>query len=293
MNLLEHPVFAGLELRDGRAKLADVTLHYVEAGPVDGPLAILLHGFPEFWFSWRRQIVALANAGFRVAVPDLRGYNTSDKPKNVSDYGVSLLAKDVKEFIESLGEEAAFLAGHDWGAVVAWQVKMEYPEVAKRLVILNVPHPVRMSQGLRTLKQIRKSWYIFAFQLPFAERSIRKNDYAVVRKLFRNDPVSDDAFTPEEIDAYVDAIAQPGALTAALNYYRAAARAVVSYKPTVIDDEVLVLWGEKDTALGKELAKPPQKWVPNHTVIRFPNASHWVQNDAWEDVNKHLIEHWS
>lgn len=281
-------------MREGRASLTGgVTLHYVEAGPMDGPLCVLLHGFPEFWFSWRRQIPALAAAGFRVVAPDMRGYNTSDKPSRVSDYSVDKLARDIYELVGERGAESAYLCGHDWGAMVAWQAKMDFPETFKKLVILNVPHPARFKTGIWNPAQLKRSWYIFAFQLPFAERLIAKDDFQKIRALFTKDPINPDAFDKEEVELYVRAFAQPGVATAALNYYRAAARANFSYKPKKIDDDVLIVWGDQDTALGKELAIPPQKWVPNATVKRLPNASHWVQNDAWEEVNAELIEFWS
>ena len=152
-------------LREGYADLGDVRLHYVEAG--EGPLVVLLHGFPEFWFSWRFQIPALAAAGFRVVAPDMRGYNLSSRPAEVAAYDTDRLAADVRGLIRELGAERALLAGHDWGGAVAWITAMNHPEVVERLAILNVPHPRRMLQGLRTPRQLAKSWYFLAFQVPW------------------------------------------------------------------------------------------------------------------------------
>jgi epoxide hydrolase 4 len=152
-------------VRHGHAELGEVRLHYVEAG--EGPLVVLLHGFPEFWFSWRFQIPALVAAGFRVVAPDMRGYNLSSKPRRASAYDTDRLAADLRDLIRERGCERAFVAGHDWGAGVAWITAMNHPEVIERLAILNMPHPRRMHQGLRTPRQLVKSWYILFFQLPW------------------------------------------------------------------------------------------------------------------------------
>jgi pimeloyl-ACP methyl ester carboxylesterase len=154
----------GIELRDGYAEVGDQTLHYVEAG--DGPLIVLLHGFPEFWFGWRLQIAPLATAGFRVVAPDTRGYNLSSKPEGFEAYAVDLLADDIRGLIGELGAESARLVGHDWGGTIAWTVAMNHPEVVDRLAILNAAHPRRLSEGLKHPSQLRKSWYFFFFAVP-------------------------------------------------------------------------------------------------------------------------------
>lgn len=285
-------VFEEASVEHRYADLGDVRLHYVECGA--GPLVVLLHGFPEFWYSWRRQIPALAAAGFHVVAPDMRGYNLSDKPPGVHSYDVEVLARDVARLIEACGERRAVVVGHDWGAAVAWMFAMRYPEMLERLVILNVPHPARMMQGLRTPQQLLRSWYIFYFQIPvLPEAGIRAANFALLRRLFATDPVRTDAFTAADIDRYVAAFAQPGALTAAINYYRAAVRRnplTFRQDMTKIEAPVLVIWGERDRALGKELAGPPPELVPNARVERLPDASHWVQNDRPERVNELLLE---
>jgi epoxide hydrolase 4 len=268
-----------------------VRLHYVEAGK--GPLVVLLHGFPEFWYSWRSQIPALAEAGFRVVAADMRGYNLSDKPRGVKPYSTDILARDVARLIEACGEPRASVVGHDWGAGVAWTFAMLYPHHLERLGILNVPHPITMQRGLRTRRQLRKSWYIFFFQLPLLpEAWSRAGKYRLVRAALRRDPVNRDAFSADDVERYVEAIARPGALTASINYYRAFLRYGWQLRKRMrrIDAPVLVIWGEQDRYLGRELAEPDPAWVPNARVERVANASHWVQNDQPQRVNELLIE---
>jgi pimeloyl-ACP methyl ester carboxylesterase len=267
-----------------------VRLHYVEAG--EGPLVVLLHGFPEFWYSWRHQIPALAQAGFHVVAPDMRGYDLSDKPQSWRAYDTGLLADDIAGLVRSFGEQRAYVVGHDWGAAVAYAVAMGHPGVVRRLAILNVPHPARMLEGFRTLKQLRKSWYMFFFQIPrLPEHLIGRDDFSFAKRSLRAD--SKDAFSDDDLERYVEAWSQPGALTGMINYYRAALRrspgkALAQMKP--IEAQTLVIWGMRDRHLGSELAEPASEWVPNVRVERIPEATHWVQHDAPERVNELLVE---
>jgi epoxide hydrolase 4 len=279
-------------VRDSYADLSDTRLHYVESG--EGPLVVLLHGFPEFWFSWRFQVPALAAAGFRVVAPDMRGYNLSSRPRGVPAYDIDCLAGDIRDLIRERGAESAFLAGHDWGAAVAWATAMNHPEVVGRLAILNVPHPRRLLHGLRRPRQLVKSWYMFLFQLPWLpERLARARRWWFFRYGFEHD-ARPGAFTPTDIDRYVEAWSQPGAATATINYYRAVfrqspRRAEARIRP--VDAPTLVIWGERDRYLGAELAEPDPADVPNvERVVRLPNASHWVQHDEPERVNQLLAE---
>jgi pimeloyl-ACP methyl ester carboxylesterase len=274
-----------------------VRLHVVEARPqpaneevpADVPLVVFLHGFPELWLSWKHQLRAFGDAGFWAVAPDMRGYNESDKPEGVTAYEVEQLSADVAGLIRALGRKSAIVVGHDWGAVVAWWVAQLHPSVVSRLAILNEPHPLQMTRGLRRLEQVKKSWYVFFFQLPrIPERIIARDDFAQVRRT-----LGADGFTNEEIQPYVDALKVPGALTAALNYYRAAIRRVLTGrtpKMAVIECPVLVIWGDKDRFLGKEMAAPPARFVPDSRVVHVPEASHWVQNAAPDKVNHHLFE---
>jgi pimeloyl-ACP methyl ester carboxylesterase len=281
------------DLRHGYADLADARLHYVEAG--EGPLVVLLHGFPEFWYGWRFQIPALAAAGFRVVAPDMRGYNLSSRPSGVAAYAPRRLAADIRDLIAERGSDRARLAGHDWGAAVAWLTAMAHPDAVERLAILNVPHPRRMLEGLRTPRQMARSWYIFFFQLPWLpEQLLRAGRWRALRSMFERD-ARPGAFTPADIERYVEAWSRPGAMTAMINYYRATFRRPPG-GPTgrgmpPVKAPTLVIWGERDHVLGPELADPRRADVPNlERVVRLPDASHWVQLDEPDRVNELLIE---
>jgi pimeloyl-ACP methyl ester carboxylesterase len=281
--------------RDGYADLGEVRLHYVEAG--EGPLVVLLHGFPEFWFSWRFQIPALASAGLRVVAPDMRGYNLSTRPSGVPAYDIDRLAGDVRDLIHERGAKSAFLAGHDWGAAVAWVTAMNHPEVVERLAILNVPHPRRLLRGLRTPRQLAKSWYMFFFQLPWLpERLVRARRWWFFRYGFEHD-ARPGAFTREDIDRYVEAWSQPDATTTTINYYRSVFRQSprrAEARLRQVDAPTLVVWGERDRYLGADLAEPDPSDVPNlDRVVRLPDASHWVHHDEPEQVTQLLAEFFS
>jgi epoxide hydrolase 4 len=281
-----------VELAHRYADLGDVRLHYVEAG--EGPLVLLLHGFPQFWYQWRHQIPALVEAGFRVVAPDMRGYNLSDKPSGVRAYRVELLARDVKRLILACGEGTADVVGHDWGAIAAWIAAMRHPGRVGRLAILNVPHPARLLDGLLSPMQLLRSSYMFLFQIPrLPEEVIRAGDFALLRSVLGRDLVQSEAFTAEDIERYIEAMAQPGALTASLNYYRALLRNPRETRALLqrVEAPVLVVWGEKDRFLSRRLAEPPRLWVPNLIrVKRLPDASHWVAEDRPLEVNTLLLD---
>jgi epoxide hydrolase 4 len=279
------------ELREGYAEIGDQRLHYVEAG--DGPLIILLHGFPEFWYGWRRQITPLTTAGFRVVAPDMRGYNLSSRPVGVAAYDDDRLAADIRGLVHERGAKSALLVGHDWGGTVAWATAMNHPEVVDRLAILNAAHPRRLLQGLRTPRQLRKSWFFFYFQLPgLPERHVRARHWRFFRSFLH--AARPGAFTPQEIERYIEAWSQPGAATAMINYYRASVRqspkrAEAQLRP--IQAPTLVIWGQRDRYLGPELAEPDRADVPNlDRVERLPDASHWVHHDEPERVTQLLID---
>jgi pimeloyl-ACP methyl ester carboxylesterase len=273
-----------------------VKLHVVTDGPEGGTPVILLHGFPEFHYGWRGQIPALAEAGFRVIAPDQRGYNLSDKPKGVSAYNVDTLAKDVVGLFDHFGIQKARLVGHDWGAVVAWTVALNHPERLEKLTILNVPHPDVMRRFILEDKQQRKnSWYVFFFQIPFfVEWMLSKENFRnMARMLVGSGRKS--TFTRSDIEAYKKSWSQPGALTAMLNWYRSIFRGSLKYVfkkiPTRrVSVPTRILWGMNDVALSHEMAKPSAELCDDGELIFFEKATHWVQHDEADAVNKNLIE---
>jgi len=278
------------ELREGYAEVGDQRLHYVETG--DGPLIVLLHGFPEFWYGWRLQIKPLAAAGFRVVAPDMRGYNLSSKPDGVKAYDISLLTADIRDLVKERGAESALLVGHDWGGSVAWATAMHHPEVVDRLAILNAAHPRKLSQGLHHPGQLRKSWYFFFFDLPELPEGIVHADHWRFFRHFLRD--ANPPYTQEEIKRYIEAWSQPKAATGMINYYRSSVRespkrAEAELRP--ISAPTLVIWGERDRYLGPELAEPEHDDVPNlDRVERLPDASHWVHHDEAERVTQLLSD---
>lgn len=263
-----------------------VSLHVVEAGPTDGPVVVLLHGFPEFWYGWRHQIEPLAAAGYRVLVPDQRGYNTSDKPKRVDDYRIERLAGDVLALLDDAGCERASVVGHDWGAVVAWWLGSHHPERLLRLAILNVPHPAVMRRHLLTNpRQMLRSWYIFFFQIPgLAEAMFRWRGGDLATWMLR---VTGRAgtFKDEDMGRYREAWARPEAMRSMVNWYRAAIRgAARPFGPLRVPVETLVIWGARDIALGREMVAPSLELCDRGRLVLFENATHWVQHDEAESV---------
>jgi pimeloyl-ACP methyl ester carboxylesterase len=271
-------------------------MHWVEAG--EGPLAVLLHGFPEFWYGWRRQIPALAQAGFRVVAPDLRGYNLTEKPKGVRHYRARLLVEDVAALIRHMGAPRALVAGHDWGGVIAWRLAMRHPELVERLAILNAPHPAIFARELRRPRQFLRSWYAMAFQLPLLPEAIfRANGYALLERIFRHGTHRPDAYTDEDVRRYREAISRPGALTAMINYYRAFGRSAPRLRGDgnrvgadgIVRVPAMVIWGEQDFALNIHNLDGLERYVPDLRIECIPDASHWVPADAPERVNELLI----
>jgi epoxide hydrolase 4 len=268
-----------------------VGLHVVRAG--EGPLVVLLHGFPEHWISWRHQIGPLVDAGFSVAVPDLRGYNLSERPLARDAYHLRFLVDDVAAVILASGQTRAHVVGHDWGGIIAWTFAGVHRALLDKLVIMNAPHMrlyVRVAR--RNIRQLLRAWYILLFRLPYLpERLLAASDYAAVRRMFKKFPSRRGAFSNDDIDRYVEALRRPGALTAGLNYYRAnagsGARLAISARSGA---DTLVIWGEKDPALVIELLDGLDRVAPHVRVHRLPDVSHWVQNEAPDEVNRVMID---
>jgi pimeloyl-ACP methyl ester carboxylesterase len=279
-------------MKETYVEVNGIRLHYVEEGA--GELVILLHGFPEFWMGWRKQITVLSKQ-YRVVAPDMRGYNLSDKPSKVRDYEMQILAKDIADLIKALGEEKAIVVGHDWGAAVAWAVGALHPEVVKKLAILNVPHPKEMQRAFMQFNfaQWKKSWYIFFFQLPFIPEMIVGTE-RFFRSTFNGMGMRKDTFSDADLKNYLEAYRQPGAVKGTIAYYRAAFREMFSGKKGPryhkIKVPVLVLWGEKDTALGKELTYRTKDYCENTCAVLYdPTSGHFVQRDNPEWVNENLL----
>jgi pimeloyl-ACP methyl ester carboxylesterase len=269
-----------------------IRLHVVQAGPKSRIPVILLHGFPEFWYGWRKQIPAIADAGFRVVVPDQRGYNLSDKPKGIRSYRLDELVNDIVGLIDALDYEKVNVVGHDWGAIVAWTLAYRHPERLQHLSIINVPHPVVMRQFLRSdFEQMRRSWYAAFFQLPWLpEMGMRANHWRGATLALRGSGKIH-TFTNEDIKRYKEAWSQPGAITAMINWYRAAARYPRQIpKEMRIHVPTLILWGMKDVTLTHRMAHPSLDHCDDGDLIFFPDATHWVQHEVADVVNQFLID---
>ncbi|UFH56882.1 alpha/beta fold hydrolase [Spirosoma sp. KNUC1025] len=268
-----------------------VRLHVVQAGPIDGPLIILLHGFPEFWYGWRHQIDTLAEAGFWVWAPDQRGYNLSEKPKGIGTYGIDTLAADVVGLIDAAGRQKAVVVGHDWGAAVAWWTAVRYPERIERLVVLNVPHPMAMKQYARqNFGQMLRSWYIGFFQLPWLPETVsRLGNWAMLVQTLRKSS-RPGTFTDAELQEYRAAWSQVGAFTAMINWYRAALQQPPSRRSSVrITVPTLIIWGVRDAFLKRKMVQPSLDLCDNGRAVFFENATHWVQHEEAQRVNELIV----
>jgi epoxide hydrolase 4 len=269
-----------------------IRMHYVTQG--DGDLVLLLHGFPEFWYAWRFQIPALARH-FKVVVPDLRGYNESDKP--ASGYDLDTLSADIQGLIESLGYARAHIVGHDWGGTIAWHLAQKFPQYLNRLAILNAVPPQRFLQEMvSNLDQLRRSWYVLAFQVPgIPEWLIQQNLKEFLNNLLQGQAIRKGAFSHEETKLYQSALEKPGALSAALNYYRQMLSPWSWLKefgrtPNLITAPTLVLWGEEDSLLSQNLVKELDQLVQApFRLTLIPHCGHWIQQEAPQTVNRELL----
>jgi len=269
----------------------EIELHAVAAGPKDGPVVILLHGFPEFWYGWRKQIDPLAAAGFRVIVPDQRGYNLSSKPSGVAAYALSELVSDVIAIADQLGQQKILLVGHDWGAAVAWSAALLHPQRVAKLVVLNVPHPSVMRKFMKTrLRQVLRSWYIFFFQLPWLPEALFSAFHFRVgsRSLLRSSRPG--TFSTEDLAQYREAWSQPGALAGMIHWYRALFRYPTKFPDRTVRIPTRILWGERDAFLLSEMAHESLRYCADAELYTFANASHWLQHEESARVSQHLID---
>jgi pimeloyl-ACP methyl ester carboxylesterase len=278
-------------VRHERIRGDGVDLHVAIAG--DGPPVILLHGFPENWRSWRRQFAALVAAGFSVWAPDMRGYNESERPRERDAYHLTHLVADVAAIVRATGQARAHIGGHDWGGLVAWTFAARHPDLVHRLVILNAPPVDIYLDKVRRPPQMFRSWYVLLFLVPhLAEWTLSARRYYALRRMFSRGPAQRGAFSEADIQQYVEALSAPGALTAALNYYRANAgpNGLASTRGLQITAETLVIWGDRDPALGTEVLDGIERVAPGSRVHHIASAGHWVQNEAPAEVNRVLVE---
>jgi len=264
-----------------------------------GPLVIMLHGFPECWYSWRYQIRALA-PHFECVAPNLRGYGNTDAPVGIENYTLDKLVGDVADLIEACGREKAIIIAHDWGGAIAWATVLQRPELVERIAVLNLPHPLKLQENLRrNPRQMLSSWYILFFQIPrLPEALMRARDFAMLKRAIRDSAVQKSAFTDEDLDHFRDAFRNPYSITAAINYYRAAVRG--SFRPRgpapewmtrKISAPTMVIWGEQDIALRKELTFGMKELFSGPFEIHYvPDSGHWVQQEKPAVVNDYLLK---
>jgi pimeloyl-ACP methyl ester carboxylesterase len=281
-----------VEPRFARISTNGISLNVAEAGPVDGPLAILLHGFPEFWYGWRHQIGPLAEAGYRVLAPDQRGYNTSDKPPKVASYALDTLADDVVGLIDACGRDRATVVGHDWGGAVAWGSIARHPSRFDRAVILNAPHPDAMFRELKANPaQLLRSWYTLAFQVPWLpEAMLRRADFrGLVRGMERSSRPG--TFQPADFERYRRAWSEPGALTSMVHWYRAGFRyRHQPYSDPLVKVPTLMIWGAKDLFLGPGVARSSYALCESARLEWIEEATHWVQHEEPDRVNRLILD---
>ena len=271
-----------------------IRLHYAANG--SGRLILFAHGFPEFWYSWKNQLEEFGKTHLAVA-PDLRGYNLSSKPSRVQEYTIAALVGDLLGLAQHLGYQKFTLVGHDWGGALAWALAMAHPERIEKLVIINAPHPAIFARELKnSWAQRRASWYMLLFQMPLAEKLLRFNGYSALIRSALRDGLKQNYFNERDRQAYLEAWSQPGALTGGLNYYRALPLKNLLGKKRLqipglgVDSlqvrvPTLVLWGEKDSYLLPGNLDGLEKFVPDLTVRRFPEASHWVIHEQPARIN--------
>jgi epoxide hydrolase 4 len=282
-------VLEGVRLAHTFRQVGDLKLHCVEAGPENGPLALLLHGFPEGWLAWRHQIAPLARSGLRVVAPDQRGYGTSEKPAGVNSYLLELLASDMAALADTLGRRRFQLVGHDWGGVVAWRLAADLPDRVERLAILNAPHPAVWGRHLlRSPTQFLRSAYIGFFQLPWLpEAVLSARNFTVLAAMMRR-ASRPGTFSEGDLAIYRQAWAQQQALSAMLNWYRALPWGRQCREAVQVP--ALVLWGARDIALERRLAQDSLSLCETGRVQWFENAGHWVQHEEAMKVSIALAD---
>ena len=270
----------------------NITLHTVSAGNPDDPLVVFLHGFPEFWYQWNYYVEPFVDAGYRVLVPDQRGYNRSDKPVGVRAYRLGELCTDMIDLIATEDRETAHVVGHDSGAVVGWHLALRHPDTVGRLGLINVPHPTVLEQVLTSnLTQLRKSWYMFFFQLPrLSEWYVRRNEYGFFETAMR-DGSRAETFSETDFERYRRAWEEKGAVTGMLNWYRAFFRHSEEPPREQVEAPTLIIWGENDQALIPEMASKSVDYCTEGRLEQFSDATHWIPHEYPEQVTNLLLDH--
>jgi epoxide hydrolase 4 len=281
--------FEKLKLKSG------LTMRIARAGA--GPLVVMLHGFPECWYSWRHQIRALSDS-FECVAPEMRGYGETDAPVGVMNYTIDKLVGDVADLIEALGHKRAVIVGHDWGGAVAWATAMMRPDVVERLIVMNCPHLGKMNRDLRrNPRQMLRSWYMLFFQLPrIPEWIFRRNNYELLTRTLRDGTIQKNVLTDDDLKYFRDAFRNPYSITAAINYYRATLRSSLTsrrgeddWQNRKIDAPTMLIWGEQDFALGKELTYDMDDLFTGPFEIKYiPDSGHWVQQEKPDLVNQYM-----
>lgn len=280
-------------MADRRVDVGEIRLAITERG--EGEPVVLLHGFPELGYSWRHQLPALESAGFHAVAPDLRGYGESDRPEGVEAYALPSLAGDIAGLIRALGHESAHLVGHDWGGSIAWVMASRQPGMVRSLSILNSPHPIASAEARRIPEQQRKSWYMLLFQFAgIAEAWLSGDDFANLRT-FVFDDAAPGTFDEEDRARYIAALSRDGALTAALNYYRANIPPASWLRPPPdlppVEVPTMIIWGQADSNMSDMLLEQSMTKVSGPLrVERLPGVSHWVQQEAPDRVNPLLVD---
>src|SRR3984893_7533210 len=287
-------------IKHAYAEVNGVRLHYVTAGK--GKLIIFVHGFPEFWYEWKNQLAEFGR-NYQAVAPDMRGYNLSSKPAEVDQYQIKYLVEDLRALAEKLGHKKFILVAHDWGGAVAWAFAIAHPDYLEKLVIVNAPHPGVFQRELReNPAQQKASQYMLMFRSAQAEQILSANNYAALVQAVLGEGLKTGAFTEADKQAYIEAWSQPGALTGGLNYYRAArvgpptgddkqgTNFAAGLRSLEVNVPTLVIWGEKDTALLTGNLEGLDKFVPNLTIKRIPDGTHWVIHEKPTLVNEYIRE---
>lgn len=282
---------SGITVREVEAN--GLTFEVAEAGSGDH-LALCLHGFPELNYSWRHQMPLLADLGYRVWAPNQRGYGASSRPQGVENYRTDKIVEDAAALFDASGATKLTLIAHDWGGAIAWLFAIRRVRPIERLVVMNLPHPACFAEALKHGPQRKRSWYIAFFQLPkLPEWMMGRRDARGIREAFRGMAIDKSRFPKSVLDVYARAAQRPGALTAMINWYRAAMRyrkSALDLGDGKVDVPTLVVWGEQDSALGLETLDGTDRYVADLTIQRLPGVSHWVQQEAPEKVNAILKE---